>query len=190
MAKNSKPGDTDVAKAAEVANSTEPTDLPQILAGEATKAAEAGVPADVVAKMQKQLEQLTGIVEKQNEKIQTLQAAPRAVRGAVQYVKCPTCRQAVNACKGEHVTARILPKNAEFIKLFGKGLQINGEYYFGHCVVPKSAANEWLATVANFERVEREQMHNRGHIRGWERDLSIAEAKRDGSQLAIIQSKT
>jgi len=197
MPKLEKSGDsklTDAAAAVAKTVDMSPEDLPKALpdilqASAEERKASGAISVEAYEKLTRQLEQLMSIVEKQNERLRSVEAVKgRAASSLANVVKCPTCRQGINSCKGEHAYVRILPSSPEFIRSF-RGLNINGEVYYGYCYVPKHAASEWLAMVNIHEAKEREQMHNRGHIRGWTKDLELAEARRERS-LNIVMTES
>jgi hypothetical protein len=193
MAKRKKSDDSKLADAADARAkevNLSPEDAPKVLVDQlqdaTVKAKQSGASDDIIRRMEKQLNQLAGIVEKQNATIAQLQSAQltpaRKLTSAMPvYPLCPVCRQVLTACKGMHTYARVLPQLPESIDNF-KGVIINGQRYYGFCNVPSVSFHEIMSMVSRYEDGERQLQFNRGKLRGSIRDLHVAEAMRESRQ--------
>jgi hypothetical protein len=133
MSKRKKSDDSKLADAADARAkevNLSPEDAPKVLVDQlqdaTVKAKQSGASDDIIRRMEKQLNQLAGIVEKQNATIAQLQSAQltpaRKLTSAMPvYPLCPVCRQVLTACKGMHTYARVLPQLPESIDNFKRG---------------------------------------------------------------------
>lgn len=173
----------DAAKAADKLQGVSGADasaaLPDILAGAAAEAKANGATPEQVERIEKLLNQLTGIVEKQNSRLVSLETKTPAIETAapLKNAVCPTCLQGIKCCKGDHVTIRVLPQNAMNIKAFG-GIGRNGVNYFGRCIVPRVLAEEILAAVNHYEQDEMRLETNHGKMLDLSKRLASLDSAR------------
>lgn len=153
-------------------------DLPNLVQGSVDRAAEAGASEQRIAFLEAQLSKLTSVIEglqkqtKENsgklDKVNPADLLPK-------YVSCGTCGQYVSVCKGKHRPARVLPTASENMEGFG-GIQRNGINYFGMAMVPTAMYEDIMCGVANFETMKRKGRFDLGKIRGWDKEVRMAES--------------
>lgn len=180
---DSKLQDAELARKAEREGEIAGEDRSEHLIDELQDSVEAakanGASSDDLARIEKMLSQLTGIVEASQKRIVELEAkgvGKVAGHDLARRVACGTCGQYATACGGKHVTIRVLPDNPENLATF-PGVRINGVTYFGTCVVGTSMADDILSKVQQFEWAQKLLQHNRGKVVGWSKDMQTAELR-------------
>jgi len=103
----------------------------------------------------KNIDILTGKVTKleQRKLIEPEQGLPAGA-------KCAACGQSIRACKGNHTTLWVAPRDQDMWKFFS-GINWNGVKYAGRQVVPTEAVDAILSQIGQWEMQER-----RRHIPG------------------------
>jgi hypothetical protein len=153
--------------------------LPALVEGAVDRAKEAGASEERVKFLEAQLEKLTRVVESLQNQRETDGKLNKGVRPEdllPKYVQCGTCGQYLKVCNGKHVNARVLPWASENMEGFN-GIQRNGVNYFGVCVVPAAMYQNIMCGVANYETMKRKSRFDLGKIRGWDKEVRMAEAQ-------------
>jgi hypothetical protein len=148
--------------------------------GSVDRAKEVGASETRILFLEKQLEKLTGVLEGLQSQVNKnasgkLPDGRRPEDLLPKRAECPTCHQYAVVCGGKHRMARVLPQAAENMQGF-PGVNWNGVNYFGMVMVPEASYHAIMTTVSAFELEKRNSRFNLGKIRGWEKELRLAEA--------------
>lgn len=180
---DTKLSDAQAARDAEQAGKVAPADLVSHLREETqdvgAKAAEAGAAPDKVAALEARVAQLVNIVE--GLQASALKAGDKATGKADSkipvptYPQCHICYQAKSICAElGHTTVNVLPRSPENLEGF-EGVTINGQNYFGMCVVAKRQADTIISMARQREQAIVNLRHNSGKMRGLQTAMSAAQ---------------
>jgi len=183
--RNKKSGDSarqDETKAREEDQKTDKTPeqraeaLPELVEGAIDRAKEKGAPDSRIEFLEAQLVKLTKVIEGlQGQVNATGKLDGRKPEELLpKYTRCPTCSQYTRVCGGKHRPARVLPQLSENMEGF-PGVRMNGVTYFGMSLVPVSMYESIMCTVANYETMKRRSRFDLGKIRGWDKEVQMAQ---------------